>query len=283
MRKRSVSGVRKVRRDLDGSESSENLGGSDNLVGSDNNQTEHSGSLLRSILDEAGFETGVGTYTYSDMIGSVRNTFESVSTSILNGISGAISNMNICGQIADMNESVERYFDQMDNNMIDPNDTLRDITNSLRVQMEDNIRSKIESPEYNNYSTGGYGSPVINHNPPLPSFSPAPPAKQRKYPDVEIKINVYGYVEQVKIKYNDKYLSVPFENSDNPYYIQEIFDEWFIINEYEYIEATYDIYEALIDISPNDSLEWLETHVEWIRFSYDGNSMMPSSFEVFKY
>ena len=276
MRKRSVSGVRKVRRDLDGSDN--------NQIEPSESLTEHSGSLLRDILDEAGFETGVGTYTYSDMIGSVRNTFESVSTSILNGISGAISNMNICGQIADMNESVEQYlvqnFDQMGDN---PNDQLRDIANSLRVQMEDNIRSKIESPEYNNYSTGGYGSPVINHNPPLPSFSPAPPAKQRKYPDVEIKINVYGYVEQVKIKYNDKYLSVPFENSDNPYYIQEIFDEWFIINEYEYIEATYDIYEALIDISPNDSLEWLEKHVEWIGFSYDGNSLTPSSFEVFKY
>ena len=275
MRKRSVSGVRKVREVRDSS---------------DNNpiQSEHSGSLLRSILDEAGFETGVGTYTYSDMIGSVRNTFESVSTSILNGISGAISNMNICGQIADMNESVEQYlvqnFDQMGDN---PNDQLRDIANSLRVQMEDNIRSKIESPEYNIRSKiespEGYGSPVINHNPPLPSFSPAPPVKQRKYPDVEIKINVYGYVEQVKIKYNDKYLSVPFENSDNPYYIQEIFDEWFIINEYEYIEATYDIYEALIDISSNVSIEWLETNVEWIGFSYDGNSMTPSSFEVFKY
>ena len=261
-------------------------------VSHDNNTNDESRSRLRYWLDAAGYED----YTYSDITGSINHRIDTTLASIFDYIDGldfgscfgcietGIEGMGQCldGLGARLDKTIDNYTRN-------PSDDLRDLANSLLDQNDTNIDSEedilSELPELS--------EPTQNIRPPPPAYKPTIVPKdflhqKMETTDVKIRLNKAREIEQVMVRYGNKnYLNVPFESYENPPYIQNVIDRWFVVSESEEIVAKRNLFDELESYYENSRKNnrnsmWFQNRAEWIKFSYLNGFMDPCGFKRFK-
>lgn len=117
------------------------------------------------------------------------------------------------------------------------------------------------------------------------------------YPEVKIQLGRKREILDVMVKFNghedSKYIRIGFTDNNNPMYIQDIIDFWFVTeytrpNRYSII-STQDLFEELeLYYTENHmgkckkTADWFVENVEWIKFEWVNDGMYPKGFRRYK-
>lgn len=125
---------------------------------------------------------------------------------MINSVAGFFRKLGSCITecTQSLDDSIQRSIDPNYNNIDGTDNDMNDISNSL-LSDTDNIPLTVS---------------LINQN-----------NQNNRNIDVKIRLSKKRSIQKIFVKYSNEqsYVSVPFETKENPSYIQDIIDRWFLI------------------------------------------------------
>ncbi len=107
--------------------------------------------------------------------------------------------------------------------------------------------------------------------------------------EVRICLDVNNrHINFILVKYPDSQsVNVPFENIENPVYIQDVIDNWFVVDvDTNFLIVKPSLFDQLEvfykDSRKNKSSTWFSTNTEWIKFVRKDGLMRPCGFKRYK-
>jgi hypothetical protein len=197
------------------------------------------------------------------------NCISSCRESIEDGV-GAVSR-----RLDNIGERIDRTLDEYART---PSDDLREIAESLLSDNEEEIPAIIPNSVNENYT---YTNPIIPED-----WSEI--NNRIEINDIKVKLDKERAITEIWVKYRNSkpYVSVPFENTHNPIYIQKVIDKWFVIV-YNCLYARSELFSELEKYYQDSrknrrTRNWFEKRTEWIKFSYINDEMKPCGFKRFR-
>jgi hypothetical protein len=225
-------------------------------------------------MNDEDIESGIHT-DYDEFDDPIDNIIEGI-VGFFNQIEWS-SCLSICREaIEDRVDAIEQRLDsigtRIDRSLEEyrrtPADDLKDIANALVADTREDI------------------PPIISNH--ILETVPVSFDSVTRATDIKVKLDKEQKIRQITVKYigNNRYVTVPFENTRNPSYIQNVIDKWFVIEDNS-IRAKSDLFFELekyykTNRKNNRTSSWFEKRTEWIKFSYNDNNMKPCGFKKFK-